>query len=230
MKDGWSAISKTSEPASFCTWLVSSVPWYVEPAIASGSFVAWLLFFRTCELGRDFLISKAPREPYRLVVSLVSRARQWLRQWLRQWHRRVGVKGAYPIGPAGPSGRRELSPDCMAPAEERARTNDADPIKPPHDFTTQTFGSLGAYWGFILLWSRLVAPVTGAGTGCPTGAASTGQLVAEVAAGLVAYDFVFFWLHVGMHLLPRIGRAVGHSKHHDFDGKHGGGAASESAF
>ena len=33
-----------------------------------------------------------------------------------------------------------------------------------------------------------------------------------------------------MHLMPRVGRAVGHSKHHDFDGKHGGGAASESAF
>jgi len=50
-------------------------------------------------------------------------------------------------------------------------------------------------------------------------------------AGLVAYDFVFFWLHMGMHLLPRVGRAVGHSQHHDFDGKRGGGgAASETAF
>ena len=38
-------------------------------------------------------------------------------------------------------------------------------------------------------------------------------------AGLVAYDFVFFWLHVGMHLLPRVGRAVGHSQHHGFDGR-----------
>jgi len=103
-------------------------------------------------------------------------------------------------------------------------------MEPPHAFTTHAFSSLGAYWLGILLWIRLVAPVTGAGTGCPTGAASAAQLVAEVAAGLVAYDFVFFWLHVGMHLMPRVGRAVGHSKHHDFDGKHGGGAASESAF
>jgi hypothetical protein len=54
---------------------------------------------------------------------------------------------------------------------------------------------------------------------------------APQVAGLVAYDFVFFWLHVGMHLLPRVGRAVGHSQHHDFDGKRGGGgAASETAF
>ena len=88
-----------------------------------------------------------------------------------------------------------------------------------------------------------------------------------MVAGLVAYDFAFFWLHVGMprappipnphphpnpnpnanpspnadanprqvgmHLAPSLGRAVGHGQHHQFDGKqggkHGGGAASESA-
>jgi hypothetical protein len=33
---------------------------------------------------------------------------------------------------------------------------------------------------------------------------------------------------MGMHLAPRLGRAVGHGQHHQFDGKHGGGAASES--
>lgn len=116
-------------------------------------------------------------------------------------------------------------------AEGRERERGTDSIEPPHAFTTHAFSSLGAYWLGILLWTRVVAPVTGAGTGCPTGAASAAKLVAEVVAGLVAYDFVFFWLHMGMHLLPRVGRAVGHSQHHDFDGKRGGGgAASESAF
>ena len=295
---------------SACSRLVSAAPWYVEPGIASGSFIVWLLFFRACELGWGFLL-RAPRQPARLAVSLFRRARRWLRR-----HR---IQDAYPIKPARPSGRRASSPDCiLAPEEqertaeerqcsreqrqrsrerererERERASDADSIESPHAFTTHAFSSLGAYWLGILLWTRVVSPVTGAGTGCPTGAASTAQLVAEVVAGLVdtyavshcgvahrpppyrrrravcptvrapcvpasgvpcervpcgapqvaglvAYDFVFFWLHVGMHLLPRVGRAVGHSQHHGFDGRPrdasempgggGGGAASESAF
>ena len=70
--------------------------------------------------------------------------------------------------------------------------------------------------------------------------ASAYRAGAPQVAGLVAYDFGFFWLHVGMHLLPRVGRAVGHSQHHGFDGRPrdtsgipgggGGGTASESAF
>ena len=179
------------ESPSACSRLVSAAPWYVEPGIASGSFIVWLLFFRACELGWGFLL-QAPRQPARLAVSLVRRARRWLRL------------DAYPIKPARPSGRRASSPDCiLAPEEqeraaeereqqreqqerqrERERTSDADSIEPPHAFTTHAFSSLGAYWLGILLWTRVVTPVTGAGTGCPTGAASTAQLVAEVVAGL----------------------------------------------
>ena len=187
---------------SACSRLVSAAPWYVEPGIASGSFIVWLLFFRACELGWGFLL-RAPRQPARLAVSLFRRARRWLRR-----HR---IQDAYPIKPARPSGRRASSPDCiLAPEEqertaeerqcsreqrqrsrerererERERASDADSIEPPHAFTTHAFSSLGAYWLGILLWTRVVSPVTGAGTGCPTGAASTAQLVAEVVAGLV---------------------------------------------
>ena len=186
------------ESPSACSRLVSAAPWYVEPGIASGSFIVWLLFFRACELGWGFLL-QAPRQPARLAVSLVRRARRWLRR-----HRIQSVEDAYPIKPARPSGRRASSPDCiLAPEEqeraaeererqreqqerqrERERASDADSIEPPHAFTTHAFSSLGAYWLGILLWTRVVTPVTGAGTGCPTGAASTAQLVAEVVAGL----------------------------------------------
>jgi hypothetical protein len=67
-------------------------------------------------------------------------------------------------------------------AEGRERERGTDSIEPPHAFTTHAFSSLGAYWLGILLWTRVVAPVTGAGTGCPTGAVSAAKLVAEVVA------------------------------------------------
>ena len=41
-----------------------------------------------------------------------------------------------------------------------------------------------------------------------------GALLVQVAAGLVLYDFCFFWLHYAMHVHPRIGRLAGHSVHH----------------
>ena len=183
-----------SPSATACYWLVSGAPWYVEPAIASGSFIVWLLFFRACELGWGYLLHEAPREPARLAASLVRRARRRLRR-----HRIHSVEDAYPIKPVRPSGRRASSPDCvLAPEErqpererertaeepqrERERVSDADSIEPPHAFTTHAFSSLGAYWLGILLWTRVVTPVTGAGTGCPTDAASTAQLIAEVVA------------------------------------------------
>ena len=172
------------DAARSCSSLVSSAPWYVEPAIASGSFIVWLLFFRACELGWRFLLL-APREPWLLAASLVRGVR---RRWIRR-HRTHSADDAYPIKTARPSGRRASSPDSTLALQEQQRAAeerewaraaaDADPIE-PHAFTTRAFGSLGAYWLGILLWTRLVTPVTGAGTGCPTGAASAAQLVAEV--------------------------------------------------
>ena len=172
------------EAARSCSSLVSSAPWYVEPAIASGSFIVWLLFFRACELGWRFLL-RAPREPWLLAASLVRGVR---RRWIRR-HRTHSAEDAYPINTSRPSGRRASSPDSTLALQEQQRAAeerewaraaaDADPIE-PHVFTTRAFSSLGAYWLGILLWRRLVTPVTGAGTGCPTGAASAAQLVAEV--------------------------------------------------
>ena len=172
------------EAARSCSSLVSSAPWYVEPAIASGSFIVWLLFFRACELGWRFLL-RAPREPWLLAASLVRGVR---RRWIRR-HRTHSAEDAYPINTSRPSGRRASSPDSTLALQEQQRAAeerewaraaaDADPIE-PHAFTTRAFSSLGAYWLGILLWTRLVTPVTGAGTGCPTGAASAAQLVAEV--------------------------------------------------
>ena len=173
------------EAARSCSSLVSSAPWYVEPAIASGSFIVWLLFFRACELGWRFLL-RAPREPWLLAASLVRGVR---RRWIRR-HRTHSAEDAYPIKTARPSGRRASSPDSTLALQEQQRAAeerewaraaaDADPIEAPHAFTTRAFGSLGAYWLGILLWTRLVTPVTGAGSGCPTGAASAARLVAEV--------------------------------------------------
>ena len=77
---------------------------------------------------------------------------------------------------------RERERTAEEPQRERERVSDADSIEPPHAFTTHAFSSLGAYWLGILLWTRVVTPVTGAGTGCPTDAASTAQLIAEVVA------------------------------------------------
>ena len=37
------------------------------------------------------------------------------------------------------------------------------------------------------------------------------RLITEVAFGVVAYDFIFFWLHLGMHRLPRVRRTLGRS-------------------
>lgn len=159
---------------SSCSSLVSSAPWYVEPAIASGSFIVWLLFFRACELGWRFLLL-APREPWLLAASLVRRV-----------IRTHSAEDAYPI--ARSNGRRASSPDSTLALQEQQKAAEerewasaaAESIELPHAFTTRAFSSLGAYWLGILLWTRLVAPVTGAGSGCPTGAASAARLVAEV--------------------------------------------------
>ena len=97
--------------APFCTWLVSSAPWYVEPAIASGSFVAWLLFVRACELAvgigwESYNLAKLACEPYRRAVPLVSRARQRLLQRLRRHRSCCGFKADGAIsGTSEPSGR-----------------------------------------------------------------------------------------------------------------------------
>ena len=50
MEPATSSVPLAVEAARSCSSLVSSAPWYVEPAIASGSFIVWLLFFRACEL------------------------------------------------------------------------------------------------------------------------------------------------------------------------------------
>lgn len=88
----------------------------------------------------------------------------------------------------------------------------------PHVLTVHAFDAAGAYWLGILLWTAVVSPPQGAETGCPSDALGLATVVVELVAGLVLYDFVFFWLHWAMHAWPSIGRALGHSTHHGFDG------------
>jgi len=89
--------------------------------------------------------------------------------------------------------------------------------KPPHLLL-----SLFVYWAGILVWIELVPPPPQIPHGCPSDVWGALRLLAEVCAGIVAYDFTFFWLHLAMHTMPRtVGRATNHARHHELDGSPG---------
>ena len=46
----------------------------------------------------------------------------------------------------------------------------------------------------------------------------------------MAYDFLFFWLHLAMHCWPWFGRLLDHARHHDRDDTGGSVQAQGSAF
>ena len=155
---------------STCEALVSSAPWWFEPALATAAFAGHMLLFRACELGYSLseVLTEMACGPLRLAAST------------------AGVAG----------------------------------VAKPHVLTEHAFDAAGAYWLGIMLWTAVVSPPHGAETGCPSDAPGLAAVVVELVAGLVLYDFVFFWLHLAMHAWPSLGRALGHGTHHgrDFEG------------
>ena len=91
-------------------------------------------------------------------------------------------------------------------------------LQRPFRFMRSGFAALAVYWIGVLAWVSVVPPPKGGATGCVSDVASGLQLCLEIASGLVAYDFVFFWLHLAMHLFPRLAWLLGHGRHHEFDG------------
>lgn len=91
-------------------------------------------------------------------------------------------------------------------------------FSPPFQFLTSGAKAISAYWLGVALWVALVPPPSAIESGCPDSASSLVRLCMECLSGLVVYDFVFFWLHLTMHLSPRLGRLIGHERHHEFDG------------
>ena len=59
--------------------------------------------------------------------------------------------------------------------------------------------SLLIYWLFIFGWVNLVPPPPNIPDGCPTDLISAAYLVLEIAVGIWAYDFLFFFVHWAMH-------------------------------
>jgi len=59
--------------------------------------------------------------------------------------------------------------------------------------------SLLIYWLFIFGWVKLVPPPPNIPDGCPTDLPSAAYLVLEIAVGIWAYDFLFFFVHWAMH-------------------------------
>ena len=151
-----------------CETLVSSAPWWFEPALATAAFAGHMLVFRACELG-------------------------------------YGLSEA-------------LSEMACGPLRVAASTAGVAGMAKPHAHTGHAFDAAGAYWLGILLWTAVVSPPRGAETGCPSDAASLAAVVVELVAGVVLYDFVFFWLHWSMHAWPGLGRTLGHGTHHGVDG------------
>ena len=89
--------------------------------------------------------------------------------------------------------------------------------KPPYSKTCSGFASLLVYWFGVAGWVAVVPPPHGVEHGCPGDARGLLWLCAEVASGIVAYDFLFFWVHLSMHVVPRLGWLAGHGRHHQFD-------------
>ena len=74
------------------------------------------------------------------------------------------------------------------------------------------FRALVAYWAGVSMWRRVVPPPPAIPDGLPTTLSASWSLLAEVAYGVWAYDFVFFFVHWAMHALPSLRRI--HHDHH----------------
>ena len=78
-----------------------------------------------------------------------------------------------------------------------------------------TMLALLTYWVGVRLFVEIVPPVASVTTGCPHNLSNVLHLWTELAAGIVAYDWLFFWVHLAMHMCPAtIGRLTRHARHH----------------
>ena len=77
--------------------------------------------------------------------------------------------------------------------------------------------SLSIYWLFIFGWVKLVPPLPNIPDGCPTDLPSAAYLVLEIAVGIWAYDFLFFFVHWAMHA-AHFRMHHTHHRHHDVTG------------
>ena len=77
--------------------------------------------------------------------------------------------------------------------------------------------SLLIYWLFIFGWVNLVPPPPNIPDGCPTDLPSAAYLVLEIAVGIWAYDFLFFFVHWAMHA-AHFRMHHTHHRHHDVTG------------
>ena len=91
-------------------------------------------------------------------------------------------------------------------------------LGPPYHFSISGFLSLMVYWIGVAGWVAVVPPPHEVQHGCPHSTREWLYMCAELAAGLVSYDFLFFWIHLALHTAPRLGGLVGHARHHQFDG------------
>ena len=89
-------------------------------------------------------------------------------------------------------------------------------FRPPFLFSTRAFGSLFVYWLGVAMWVCIVPRPVGAASGCPHSFGDYFHLAAEVAAGLISYDFLFFFVHLLMHHSARFGSWTNHAQHHKF--------------
>ena len=89
-------------------------------------------------------------------------------------------------------------------------------FKPPFHFTRRGIGALVVYWLGVAIWVGIVPRVAGASDGCPRDLSKFVYLVAEVSSGIVAYDFLFFWVHVLMHTSKTVSWLTSHQQHHRY--------------
>lgn len=91
-------------------------------------------------------------------------------------------------------------------------------LNPPYHFLRSGISSILVYWIGVAIWVASVPPPVGIRTGCVSDFGSVLRLIAECTSGLVAYDFLFYWIHLAMHMSYHVGHLLGHGRHHEFDG------------
>jgi sterol desaturase/sphingolipid hydroxylase (fatty acid hydroxylase superfamily) len=97
------------------------------------------------------------------------------------------------------------------------RPHGSSVFKPPFTWTWRGFAALAWYWAGIALWVSVVPQPTGVVGGCPESITDAGawvRVVAELVSGIVAYDAIFFIIHLSMHAFPFLHSSTSHAQHH----------------
>ena len=75
-----------------------------------------------------------------------------------------------------------------------------DRVPPAKLLTWRGVGTLCAYWAFVAAWVAVV-PRPAAADGCPRTGAGLVHLLVETGGGIIAYDFIFFFLQITLTLV-----------------------------